>query len=155
MITCEKSITIDRPPSEIFAYVSDQTNAPRWQRGLHEVRRTSEGPIGVGTRHSFVRTLMGRRMEGTNEYTRYEPDRLVSFHASSGGWPLEASYIVEPVGSGRARLTSRIEMQAKGVFRLVAPLIAAGLRRDVDASLCVLKHLLERPAGGAGARDPA
>lgn len=73
------------------------------------------------TRHSFVRTLMGRRMEGTNEYTRYGPHKLVGFRATSGGRPLEASYVVEPAGSDCAHLTSRIELQAKGLLRFAEP----------------------------------
>lgn len=70
---------------------------------------------------------MGRKMEGANEYTRYEADRLVAFKATSGGWPLEASYVVTPAGAGRSHLASRIDMRAPGVFRLAEPLIAAGL----------------------------
>ena len=59
MITVEKSIVIDRRQEDLFEYVSDHTNAPRWQRGLLEVRRATEGPIGVGTRHTLVRMFMG------------------------------------------------------------------------------------------------
>lgn len=62
MITVEKSIDIGCAADDVFAYVSDQTNAPHWQRGLREVRRTTEGPIGLGTRHTVVRTFMGRTL---------------------------------------------------------------------------------------------
>ena len=40
---------ISQPVAEVFAFVADQTNAPQWQNGLHEVRRLTEGPIGVGS----------------------------------------------------------------------------------------------------------
>jgi uncharacterized protein YndB with AHSA1/START domain len=143
MINVEQSIVIDRPAHEVFAFVADQTNAPRWQRGIRELRRTTHGPIGAGTRHRFVRTLMGRPLEGTNEYTRYEPDNLVVFTATSGGWPLEASYAVVPVADGRARLIARIELHPTGPFRLLEPLLAATLRRDVRTNLPSLKTLLE------------
>jgi uncharacterized membrane protein len=79
MITVEKSIDIGCAADDVFAYVSDQTNAPRWQRGVREVRRTTEGPIGLGTRHTAVRAFMGRTLELSNEYTRYELNRLVEF----------------------------------------------------------------------------
>ena len=143
MINVEQSIVIDRPAWEVFAFVGDQTNAPRWQRGLREVRRMTDGPIGVGTRHLFVRTLMGRRMEGANEYTRYEPDEVVAFKATSGGWPLAASYSLVPYGGSRARLTARIELHPTGPFRLLEPLLSAALRRDLRTNLPVLKVLLE------------
>jgi uncharacterized protein YndB with AHSA1/START domain len=145
MITVEKGVTIGRSPAEVFAFVSDQTNGPRWQRGLTAVRRTTEGPIGVGTRHTFERTLMGRKMDGGNEYTTYEPDKLVAF-AWSGPMPGQASYAVEPAGMGGTRLVSRLEMQAQGLLRLAEPVMAAGLSRDVEANLDTLKNLLESEA---------
>jgi hypothetical protein len=49
-------------------------------------------------------------------------------------------------------LTSRIEMQPAGLIRLVEPLIAAGLRRDVESGLGTLKDLLEAsPKSGGSA----
>jgi uncharacterized membrane protein len=146
MITVEKNVVIGRSAEDVFAYVSDQTNAPRWQDGLLEVRRTTDGPIGIGTRHTFVRTFMGRRMEGSNEYTQWEPNRVVAFRATSGPVGLDASYAVEPAGTNRARLTSRLEMRAPGLLRLAEPLMAARLRRDVETNLANVKDLLEANA---------
>jgi len=143
MIKVEKSIVIDRRQEDVFAYVSDHTNAPRWQRGLLEVRRATEGPIGVGTRHTLVRMFMGRRMEASNEFTQYEPNRLVSFNITSGSLAGQGWYVVEPAGSDRAKLTSRIEMRPSGLMRLAQSLMAASLSREVEANLSDLKGLLE------------
>lgn len=63
MIDVEDSIVINRPIGEVFAFVADQTNAPRWQNGLEQVRRTTDGPPGVGTKHVVVRKFLGRRLE--------------------------------------------------------------------------------------------
>jgi uncharacterized protein YndB with AHSA1/START domain len=142
MITVEKTIFIGRPTEAVFAFVSDQTNAPRWQRGLTAVRRTTDGPIGVGTRHAFERTLMGRRTDGSNEYTRYDPNELVAF-SWTGPMPGQASYVVQPAGADGTKLVSRLEMQGHGLLRLAEPVLAAGLRRDVEANLDTLKGLLE------------
>src|SRR5439155_15247141 len=111
MIKVEKSIVIDRSQEDVFEYVSDHTNAPRWQRGLFEVRRATEGTIGVGTRHTLVRMIMGRRMEASDEFTQFEPNPLVSFKVTSGSVAAQGWYVVEPAGSDRVRLTSRIEMR--------------------------------------------
>jgi uncharacterized protein YndB with AHSA1/START domain len=142
MIKVDESVVIDRPAEDVFAYVSDGTNAPRWQRGLREVRRTTEGPIGVGTRHTVERDFMGRRLTLTNEFTRYEPNTLVAFDWK-GTVPGQASYIVEPVEMARTKLTSRVEMRPSGLLRLAEPVMAAGLARDVKANLVTLKRLLE------------
>jgi uncharacterized membrane protein len=155
MIRIAESVVIGRSVGDVFAYVSDQTNAPSWQRGLHDVRRTTDGPLGVGTRHTFVRRLMGRTIDGSNEYTRWEPGRLVAFKATSGAMDLEASYVVEPAGADQTRLTSRLDLRPTGLLRLAEPLVEAGLTRDVKANLATLKRLLENsetagtePTGG-------
>lgn len=133
MIKVEKSIIIHRPIEEVFAYVGDQTNAPQWQPGLLEVRRTTDGPLGVGTQHTFVRKFMGRKMEASSEYVTYEPNKRITFRTTSGPVALKASYLVEPTADG-TRLTSQIEMQAAGLFGLAEPLIAASLGREMEAS---------------------
>ena len=142
MIAVEGTIDIGRSAEDVFAYVGDQTNAPGWQRGLLDVRRTTADPIGVGTRHDAVREFMGRRLTLSNEYTRYEPNAVVAFKWS-GTIPGQASYIIEPAGMDSARVTSRIEMRAAGILRLAEPLMAAGLKRDVEGNLRALKSVLE------------
>ena len=142
MIKAERTVVIDRPIEEVFAYVTDQTNTPNWQAGLVEVQRTTPGPIGVGTKHRFVRKFMGRRMEADNEYVAYEPGRLVTFRTTSGP-PLVASYLFDAEANG-TRLTSRVELEGQGLFGLMEPVIGAGLRREMKAALPALKALLER-----------
>jgi uncharacterized protein YndB with AHSA1/START domain len=48
MINIEDSVIIKRPVEEVFSFVADQTNAPQWQEGLLEVRRTTGETLGVG-----------------------------------------------------------------------------------------------------------
>jgi uncharacterized protein YndB with AHSA1/START domain len=144
MIKAEKSIVIERPVEDVFAYVGDQTNAVHWQAGLVEVQRLTDGPVGVGTRHRIVRTFMGRRLAVENEYVVFERGRRVAFRTTSGPMPLEGSYLVEPAEGG-ARVTSTIEMDASEFLSLAEPLIAVGLRREMDAAFRELKKLLEAP----------
>jgi len=144
MIRAEKSTVIERSVEDVFAYVSDQTNAVHWQAGLVEVRRLTDGPIGVGNRHTIVRTFMGRRLAVENEYIAFEPGRRIAFRTTSGPMPLEASYLVEAVADG-TRVTSTIAMEASGFVSLAEPLIAAGLRREMDAAFRELKRVLEAP----------
>jgi uncharacterized protein YndB with AHSA1/START domain len=145
VIRAEHSRIIDRPIEDVFAFVGDQTNTPRWQAGLVEVRRTSDGPIGIGTTHTLVRTFMRRRMEADNEYLAYVPNELITFRTTTGPVRMEASYVFESTADG-TRLTSRIEMDASGLMNLAEPLIAAGLRREMKAAFQVLKDLLENRA---------
>ena len=40
MITFETATSIDRPIGEVFAYVADPLNLPRWNSAVQAVRRT-------------------------------------------------------------------------------------------------------------------
>jgi uncharacterized protein YndB with AHSA1/START domain len=149
MINTEKSMVINRPIEEVFAYVGDQRNTPNWQAGLVDVKRLTDGPPGVGTKHTIVRSFMGRKMEASNEYVAYEPGRRITFKTISGPVLLEASYLFESVADG-TKLTSKIQMDATGFMSLAEPLIARGLRREMDVAFVTLKDLLEgRPVASS------
>jgi len=143
VIIVESTVDIGRPGTEVFGFVADQTNAPSWQQGLHEVRRLTDGPIGVGTEHVFVRRFAGRRIESRNRFTRYEPGRLVQSEIPDGWLTGQASYLVEPHGASSCRLTSRMEFQVAGPAALASPLLARVLARDSRRDEAALKALLE------------
>lgn len=142
MIQLEDSIVIQRPIAEVFAYVSDLRNAPQWQTGLLEVRKISDGALGVGSQFTFVRKFLGQRLEASNQFTRYEPLSLISFVTNSGPVHVENSYLFEAAPEG-TRLTCKLEMRPQGFSRLAEPLIAASVRREMAAEFGYLKDLLE------------
>jgi uncharacterized protein YndB with AHSA1/START domain len=142
MIRVEESVIVQRPVEEVFAFVADQTNGPRWQSGLLEVRRITGEPIGLGTKHTAVRKFMGRRLEATNEYVVYEPNKEVTFKGTAGSAEFQHSYLTKSTAEGTV-VTSRMEMESKGLFGLAEPLINRSLRREFATSLGELKDLLE------------
>ena len=149
LVRVVRHIDVDRPSKEVFAYVSDQSNSPVWQRGLVEVRRLTKGPTGVGTRHTFVRRFAGRRMEADNEYVEYEPNRRVVFKLTSGPVAGGGSYQVDAVGPERTKLTTSVEMHPIGLARLAEPLMFWSVRREVEGNLVTLKELLEKDGRGS------
>jgi carbon monoxide dehydrogenase subunit G len=51
----ENTIAIERHIDEVFAFLSDFENIPKWNYYVLEVRRLSEMPIGIGTTYHQVR----------------------------------------------------------------------------------------------------
>jgi carbon monoxide dehydrogenase subunit G len=51
----ENTIAIERPIDEVFAFLSDFENIPKWNYYVLEVRQLSESPIGIGTTYHQVR----------------------------------------------------------------------------------------------------
>ncbi len=137
-------IDIGAPAEAVFGFVANQTNAPRWQRGLHEVRRITPGPIGVGTEHVFVRRFAGMNIESRNRFIAYEPDRrFVAFEIPEGKMTGEASYLVEPTGPGSCRLVSEVDFGVSGLATVATPLLARAFERDSRRDEAALKRLLE------------
>lgn len=66
MLRIESSVVINRSIEEVFAFVTDVEKFSQWSAVAEEVKRTSEGPMGVGTMSSFVAHFLGRRLEGTS-----------------------------------------------------------------------------------------
>src|SRR5215216_250727 len=55
MLEFENTVYIDRPIGEVFAFLSDFENIPKWNYYVIDVRQLSESPIGVGTTYHQVR----------------------------------------------------------------------------------------------------
>jgi uncharacterized membrane protein len=143
MIKNENSIVIDRPIEEVFAYVGDLENGLQWQSNLLDVRRTTEGPLGIGTQYTSVRKLMGRKMQDTVEFVAYEPNKGLTFRSTSRSMPMETSQRFESTAEG-TRVTTVIELHPGGFMGLAEPLLAANLRRWMETHFGDLKDLLER-----------
>ena len=55
MLEFENTIAIERPIDEVFAFLSDFENIPKWNYYVLEVRQLSESPIGIGTTYHQLR----------------------------------------------------------------------------------------------------
>jgi Polyketide cyclase / dehydrase and lipid transport len=60
LIRVEVSTTIDRPVEQVFRFVEDEANIPKWDSDLLKATKTSDGPIGAGTTfHLDIKPFMG------------------------------------------------------------------------------------------------
>jgi uncharacterized membrane protein len=142
MVTNEKVIKINRPIEEVFAYVSDLQNGTKWQSGLVESKRITEGKLGIGSQFTGVRKFMGRRMESIIQFTTYELNKKIAFKSISGASPFEQSFLFETTTEG-TRLTTVLDLQTSGLMFLAKPMIASGLKREMDTNFANLKVMLE------------
>ena len=66
------SVIIRRQPSDVFAFLADPENIPKWNHAIAITRRITPGPVRVGTRFRQVRTIPRRAEE---ELARERPYR--------------------------------------------------------------------------------
>ncbi|HKZ84410.1 MAG TPA: SRPBCC family protein [Anaerolineae bacterium] len=144
MAKIESSILIKRPTEEVFAVLSNSENNPKWQSGSLENRKTSSGPIGVGTTWHSVSQFLGRRIEGESEITEYEPNRKYTLK-SKLPFPVEARTTFERVEGG-TRINLKTEVEIGGFFKLAEPLVVSMGKRQFEGDLANLKDLMEAHA---------
>jgi hypothetical protein len=135
------TITIQRPAQEVFAFVSDLENVPKWNYAIVETRKTSEGELGVGTTYRQIRSIPSRSEE-TLRVTGFEPDRQFEFEGDLG--PLRGRLLYEfDEVDGATRLINIAELEASGLLALAAPIASGRIRDAVAENLQTLKQLLE------------
>jgi uncharacterized protein YndB with AHSA1/START domain len=142
MATFENVVTIGRPIEDVFAFLSDFENVPKWNYAIVETRKVSEGAVGVGTTYRQVRSVPSRSEESF-EVTAYDPPRHLAIQGQLGPFPSRLSYALDALPEG-TRVTNSVELQLRGPGRLLGPLAVPRVRDAVGANLRKLKELLDR-----------
>lgn len=148
MVEASTSIEIERPADEVFAFVSEFPNNPRWQRGQRSCRWTSEPPLRVGSTYDQHARFLGRDMVNAFRVVELEPGRRVTFTSTSGTFPLTITRTVEPLAPSRSRFTEHVRGEPGGFFRIAQPLLRPLVRASIKRDFPRLKALLEAPHSG-------
>jgi uncharacterized membrane protein len=140
MPSAENSVVISRPRSEVFAFVADHENDPRWRPGVADIKRASGAGQGAIYTQG-VKGPMGRRIDADFEVTAYQPDTLLAFRTLAGPVRPEGSFRFEDADGG-TRVTFSLNADLTGGKRLMAPMVGKSMRGEV-AALDNLKRVLE------------
>jgi carbon monoxide dehydrogenase subunit G len=139
----ERTVTIARPVSDVFAFVADGEHGMRWRPGVLDVKRESGQGVGEIYRQG-VRGPGGRRIAADYRITAFEPDRSLAFEAIAGPVRPTGGYRFEPEGAG-TRLTFTLDAQLSGLKKLF---MGGMVQKSMDAemgALDTLKRVLENP----------
>jgi uncharacterized protein YndB with AHSA1/START domain len=136
------TIRIERPAAEVFAYLADPENIPRWNYAIGDTRKTSDGPVGVGAQYVQTRTIPDHSEEAL-EVTVFEPDRRFAIRGDLGPFHGDVAYKLDP-SQGGTIVTNDMDLQASGAVKLIAPLAVTRVKASVTTNLNALKELLEK-----------
>jgi hypothetical protein len=103
MVHIEGEIIIDRPIQEVFDFVADERNEPRYNPRMLHAEQLSPGPIGLGTRFRAEMTSMGRPAAMTIENTGYERPRLLASTTRLSTMDITGVLLFDPV-DGKTRM---------------------------------------------------
>ncbi len=135
---------IRRPRDRVAAYAGDPGNAPEWYANIDSVEWRTEPPVAVGSRMDFVATFLGRRLAYTYEVVELVPGERLVMRTAQGPFPMETTYTWQSLDAATTRMTLRNRGRPQGFSRVVAPFMAAAVRRANRADLRRLREQLEQ-----------
>lgn len=141
MIEPVATIVINKPPDEVFRFVTHVENNPQWIRGAHVVN-LSEGLFGEGTlfqQDNIVVKVSHFQVDHGFETASsriHFPTSLVLKHT-------HGRVQVEPVGPG-TQLTLKEQLELRPFLKPFEHLLVKKARQEIQAALEQLKTLLEQ-----------
>src|SRR3954453_22537747 len=104
MATITHSVTVNRPPDEVYAYIDDLSKHPEWQTAIESREILTDGPTPVGTEVKDVRVVGGgrRKVDQRWRVTEHEPNAHRSAFETVEGQMMRPSGViaVAPAGEG-------------------------------------------------------
>jgi len=140
----ELSITIDRPPPDVFAFLRDKDQYPQMEGSpVLALDKTTPGPAGVGTRYrEVVQMLPFYQGEILSEITHYQPYRVLEEDFQGAGMHGHLAYQFLPMGAG-TNLIQRETIHYHGILSIFEPVIRVVLHHRLQERLKDIKTILE------------
>jgi hypothetical protein len=135
-------LVIHRPVHEVFDFVADECNEPRYNPRICRAEKLSPGPIGRGTWFRAEAVTLGRTTGMTIEYTAYERPRRLASSIHMPAADIIGTLRFDPVPDG-TRMSWSWDMRPHGLYRLLTPVIVRVGRREEQENWGGLKRFLE------------
>jgi uncharacterized protein YndB with AHSA1/START domain len=142
MAPIEGELVIHRPIHEVFDFVADERNEPRYNPRICWAEKLTAGSIGRGTRFRAEAVTLGRTSEMTNQYTAYERPRRLASSVHMPAADIAGTLRFDPVPNG-TRMSWSWVVRPRGRYRLLTPVIVRVGRRQERENWGGLKRFLE------------
>lgn len=143
MLSTEASESVARAPAEVFAFLGDVRNEPKWHTDVLEVTLASGSPDAVGAVYEIkTKPTMGIS-GGKVTLASYSPPSTIVYKVDMGKFQPTTTFTVAPEGSG-ARVSRKVEMETRGIMKLMAPMMGGMFRKRNVMFVGNLKRALEK-----------
>ena len=121
MIDATHTVTIDRPVDEVFDFVAESSNEPRWNVDVADVIRPKRGKLAAGMTWEYTVKFLGTK-QLAGEVTAFEPNRRIELTTHEGPILPVIIHTFEAEGN-RTVYTRQSRFQTSGLLKLIEPLI--------------------------------
>lgn len=130
---------------EVFDAVADLENSKFFDPEVKTVKRTTSGPIAIGTEFKFYEPVppFGKLGYTHVRYTDLERNKRIGFVARVGALSPVCAFEFESVAEG-TRLTFHGTMNPPILMKLLVPLIRRGAQKTWDQRMKWIKAWMEK-----------
>jgi carbon monoxide dehydrogenase subunit G len=131
----EATIGIDRPIEEVFAFLADGENDPKFSPRVLQIAKTTDGPTTVGTVYASTVKDAGMKSKREFKISEFEAPTKIRWVETSKNLVTarEGGYDLSSTPDGETRLRVFNVLEGHGVGKLIAGLALSAARKDADA----------------------
>jgi Polyketide cyclase / dehydrase and lipid transport len=135
---------IDRPIDEVFAFLADGENDPKFSPRVIEIAKTTDGPPGVGTIYASTVKDAGMKTKREFKLTEFEAPTKIRWAETSKNLVTapEGGYDLAPAGEGTS-VTFFNVLEGHGPGVLLVGLALRSARKGADAFAQAIKAAVE------------
>jgi polyketide cyclase/dehydrase/lipid transport protein len=144
MAASAESIEISRRPEDVFTYVLDPLHYAEWDDSVISAHRDDPSPLAVGSKTTVLRRMGPLKVPAIEELVELNPPRQFTNRGVSGLVAGISKCTVEPLDGGqRSRLTIALDIEARGIGKLLLPVARRRARTSLTAQVKRLKEILD------------
>jgi uncharacterized protein YndB with AHSA1/START domain len=139
------STTVAKPIEEVFDFLADGTNDPKFSPRVQEMKKTTDGPIGVGT--VFESTVKDAGMKSSRQFELTEFERPTKIRwterskniitVPAGGYDLERQ------GDSQTKVTIHNDFEGHGFGKVIIGLVSRQGQKDAPKMAERIKAAVE------------
>ncbi|MFJ9542788.1 SRPBCC family protein [Streptomyces sp. NPDC101225] len=131
----EATAEINRPIEDVFAFLSEGTNDPKFSPRVQAITKSPEGPTAVGT--VFTSTVKDAGMKSGRQFriTEFEAPRRIRWAEVSKNIVTanEGGYDLESTGPGTTKVRIFNVLEGHGLGKLLVGFALGAARKDAPA----------------------
>ncbi len=146
MFEVKAEIQFNRPIEDVFAFIADNENDPKWCVPVVVTTRVSGEKPGLGARYTFSSRVGPFKPGGQFEITAFEPNVSIGWRGTSTFGSFSGHYQLAAKADSVTHLEQSAAFEMKGIWRLFEPTMRPQFAANYRLQLNRLKRLLESTA---------
>lgn len=141
MPVIEHKVMINRSVAEIFRFMADFSNNPKWQPASMQLERS--GKVKIGEMVVGKQRIMGRMQHVNADVVDYVPNQRIAYTGIMGSYAFRTTYDFGFSGAGGTDITIKTDIRVPWWYFMLRPFVVSGLNGQIGTATQNLKQFLE------------